>query len=96
MILQTQEKGARSETEDVIGGDVAVFPGDGFDVGEDGVAFLAGGDDYAAGACALGEGLGFWLGYACPGSCGCCGWIIGSAGSCPGWSACIVVHLALS
>ena len=73
MVLQAEEQGAGCQAQDVVGGYVAVFPGERFDISEDWVAFLAGRDDDAAGSGAFGEGLRFGLDDACFGGVGGCG-----------------------
>lgn len=62
VVFQREEEAAGREAEGVVGGDVGVFPGEGGEVLEDGVAFLARGDEDGGWGVAGGEGLGGGLG----------------------------------
>lgn len=62
VVFQREEEAAGREAEGVVGGDVGVFPGEGGEAFEDGVAFLARRDEDGGGGVAGREGLGGGLG----------------------------------
>ena len=63
MVLQTKEESTGGDAKNVVGYDVAVFPGDLFDAIENRVSLLAWRHDDRAGSGSLWECLWFWLYY---------------------------------